>query len=346
MAEPIYNINFDVTRATASVTQTLVQFAGHYGDDKFARVTFTLDSTVPEHKYRIEIVDGNGAYDVTELLDAQDNAVSYTIPAEWTAAGTATLQLVELEISDDGKATAVAHFKPARIYFEESNQSGVSGEMQMKWQELFTAAESTTAQAKQAAQRIVSAQHIIENGEKIAGGANETANQAMTKALEALDEANDAYERAYSVRGVYVGPGDMPDGFNLQIDPSGEVFTDESFLCTNLDKNHIYGSSDEEIQAGIETVYSRMKPSSILFVIIGVTASNTSLPPGENVAFIFKSTENYGFVRTSTYWSWRSTDFINKRENGVWSGWHASVTAGTEPPGDSTPGLMYVQLVQ
>ena len=34
----------------------------------------------------------------------------------------------------------------------------------------------------------------------------------------------DAAERAQSVKGVYVGSGEMPDGYNIQIDQSGDVF--------------------------------------------------------------------------------------------------------------------------
>jgi hypothetical protein len=37
------------------------------------------------------------------------------------------------------------------------------------------------------------------------------------------------------VSGVYVGSGDMPEGYNVQIDPSGEAFAPEDFISVEVD---------------------------------------------------------------------------------------------------------------
>ena len=229
MAEPIYKIDFTVKRANPpeppTVTPTDVQPAGYYGDDKVALVTFALSEVVDGHRYRIEIVDGNGAYDITELLDAVDRVVSYTIPAAWTAAGTATLQLVEIEIGEDGTETAVMYYPPARSLFE-ARDNGPSGvDMQARWQELMSAAELASAQAREAAQRVVAAQHIIENGEGIAKGASALAAAALQQAGDACEKAAEAFERSKAIGSVWVGSGPMPEGYNLQIDPNGEALT-------------------------------------------------------------------------------------------------------------------------
>ncbi len=144
MADPIYKINFTVNRAVPSVTPTDAQSAGYYGDDNFALVTFTMDSVVTGHRYRIEIVDGNGAYDISELLDAKNKVVSYTIPRKWTAAGTATLHLVELEIGNDGAEKAVAHYPPVRLLFEARDESVPMGDPLPTWQAVMTRAENLT----------------------------------------------------------------------------------------------------------------------------------------------------------------------------------------------------------
>ncbi len=230
MVEPIYKINFAVDRAAPSVTPTDVQPAGYYGDDQVALVTFALSEVVDGHRYRIEIVDGNGAYDITELLDAVDGVVSYIIPAVWTAAGTATLQLVELEIGEDGAETAVMYYPPARLLFE-ARDNGPSGvDMQARWQELMTAAEIASAQAREAAQRIVAAQHIIENGEDIAKDASALSAAALQKAGDACEKAAEAFERSKAIGSVWVSSEPMPDGYNLQIDPNGEVLTMDEVL--------------------------------------------------------------------------------------------------------------------
>lgn len=155
MADPIYKINFAVKYpeeegAVPSVTPTAAQPAGYYGDDNFALVTFTMDSVVNGHRYRIEIVDGNGAYDISELLDAKNKVVSYTIPRKWTAAGTATLQLVEIEVGDDGAEKAVAHYPPVRLLFEARDEGTPMGEMLPAWQQVMTRAENLTEEVHNA----------------------------------------------------------------------------------------------------------------------------------------------------------------------------------------------------
>lgn len=44
--------------------------------------------------------------------------------------------------------------------------------------------------------------------------------------------------------GVYVGSGDMPDGYNVQIDPSGEVFSVEEIVDTTLEQAKASGEFD------------------------------------------------------------------------------------------------------
>jgi hypothetical protein len=42
-------------------------------------------------------------------------------------------------------------------------------------------------------------------------------------AEEALQKSNEAIERSEGVQGIYVGSGDMPEGYSVQIDPEGAV---------------------------------------------------------------------------------------------------------------------------
>ena len=183
MATPIYNINFDIDQAKQTVSPMGIQRAGVYGDDKVAKVAFTISNAntdLSKHNFRIEIVDGGGAYDVTELLDIVSNKVSYTVPAKWTTAGTATLRLVEVEIGENGDETAVLHYPPVYLSFADREDGTVMGEMLPRWQEIMTRLETSVdtaaasaadaAQAAREAQASASAaQHIastVQKGDK------------------------------------------------------------------------------------------------------------------------------------------------------------------------------------
>lgn len=143
MATPLYDIHFTADRAAPSVLPRKPQPAGTYGDDGFAQVTFTLVNAdeAAGHSFRIEIVDGGGAYDLTELLTAADNAITYGVPTSWTTAGIATLRLVEVVIDGDGVQTDVLHYPPVYLSFADRDDGDPMGEMLPAWQGVMTKAE-------------------------------------------------------------------------------------------------------------------------------------------------------------------------------------------------------------
>ena len=110
----IHTIEFSVS-ADGQITPASPQPAGHSGDDGAAVLRFHVP--FEGCRYRVEMVDGVGGYDITDLLDAVDGVVSCVVPSCWTAAGTAAVRLVVVSVGDDG-TTGKAHTHPAYLTFE------------------------------------------------------------------------------------------------------------------------------------------------------------------------------------------------------------------------------------
>lgn len=132
-----YTIDFSVT--ADAVTPDTPQSAGHSGDHKAAVVRFQVP--FEGYRYRLEITDGNGGYDTTGLLDAEDGTVSYEVPCAWTAAGIATLRLVAVE-QEDGAEIVRFHSAPAYLHFADREDGEPLGDSaRPAWQETLDEAQ-------------------------------------------------------------------------------------------------------------------------------------------------------------------------------------------------------------
>lgn len=172
MADIVYDIQFTVDRVTPKVTPTAPQKAGYYGDDNAARLTFSgVDDSFD---YQIEIVDGNGAYDITETLttDGAGNLV-YEVPSAWTAAGLASVRLVEIG------EESVMHYPEVQLLFEARDTGEQMGDMLPRWQSVMRDSEAATQDAIEAAEYATQAGEFaasqtpnIQNGEWYLGDQN------------------------------------------------------------------------------------------------------------------------------------------------------------------------------
>lgn len=196
----VYTLKFTVT--ADGITPAEVQPAGVFGDHLAAALEFAVPSQPTGCRYRLEITDGSGAYDITELLDAKNGVVSYAIPRNWTAAGTATVRLIAVTVDKNGEETLCFHAAPARLFFEERDDSTPMEDMLPAWQEVMTRAETVT------------------------------------------DTVYEAYASGdlHGHSGVYVGSGEMPDCCNVQIDPTGDVFTLQNRKFLFLGDSYAVGS--------------------------------------------------------------------------------------------------------
>ncbi len=133
-----YTIDFTVT--AAGVSPDTPQFAGHTGDHRAAVVRFSVP--FEGYRYRLELTDGSGAYDVTGLLEARGGTVSCEVPSAWTAPGVATLRLVAIEQGEDGTETVRFHSAPAYLRFEDREEGEPLGESaRPAWQETLDEAQ-------------------------------------------------------------------------------------------------------------------------------------------------------------------------------------------------------------
>lgn len=215
MSEMFRMFTVMVDAKTGTVTPNEWQAAGVRGDHRALRLVFEpLDR---QYLYQLEIVDGSGAYDVTEPFDAIGGRLEYDVPASWTAPGIAAIRLVAVGTEPD---SLVRHFSPIYLHFADREDGDPMGEMIPRWQTVMTEAESAAQDASAAA-----------------------------------DEARDAAFRvgaAQTLKGVYIGSGDLPDDYAVQIDPNGDPFTmDETVDATseNPVKNRAVAKEINDVNA-------------------------------------------------------------------------------------------------
>ena len=79
-------------------------------------------------------------------------------------------------------------------------------------------------------------------------------DEAGAKADEALQKSSEAIERAESVQGIYVGSGEMPDGYSIQIDPNGAVYE----MDTELNPTSQNPLTNSAITQNFEAANNRM----------------------------------------------------------------------------------------
>lgn len=203
----VWTVKDDMT-----VTPTNIQNAGVQGDNNVTRAEFSLPSSLCSgYTLYVEYVDAAGGYDKTEPLKVTNNKVGCLIPLSWTQlGGKATIRLVATKISGDTDSETAYTWEGRISYHSRSNVVGkIDSLIRGCLQAVLDAVRKATVDAKEAA----------ENAEAVV----EKLEDSASLADEAIVAANEALERAESVKGVYVGTGEMPEGYNVQIDPSGET---------------------------------------------------------------------------------------------------------------------------
>lgn len=144
----VYTVSFTVT--PDGTTPAEVQSAGVFGDHLVTELVFTVPSVPSGCRYRLEITDGSGAYDITELLDAQNGVVRYLVPRKWTSAGVAHVRLIAVKTDENGNEELCFHAQPAHLFFEERDDGEPITDILPAWQEVMTRAETVTQTVEQA----------------------------------------------------------------------------------------------------------------------------------------------------------------------------------------------------
>ena len=130
----------------------------------------------------------------------------------------------------------------------------------------------------------------------------ESPNQVLNLVLKKGDKGDS---------GVYVGAGDMPEGYNVQIDPSGsgdEIVTAESIESalgyTPADSNEV-GQIKEDIANVQSTIAAKMDSYTIKTVMDSVATPHTQYYLGNQTAvdIVLPDTANVGQIITVCWYN-------------------------------------------
>ena len=195
----LYNITF--TAGLNTVEPATPQRAGVFGDKGKAIVNFVLASGFSPGincQYRVEITDGAGGYDVTELMLANNGKISLEIPESWTTAGIAELRLVAVELDDELNEEERWHSVPAYITFDNRNNGEKALEAaEPEWRETLNKAKRAAEEAKQQAETAAACAVDCTEARTNAEAAAVSANGAKATVDAALDKISKA-EKATS----------------------------------------------------------------------------------------------------------------------------------------------------
>ncbi len=191
--ERTINITVD---AMGGITPKTPQYAGVQGEHNACRVVFDVSAWSGEpFVYRGEFVSGDGTGGTMDTLEAADGCVSFPLPATWTAAGGRAVARLVASVMVDGEETQTVYAVDVPLYFaaKQEYSAAVAAE---EYAGLTALVTSVQAAVDKVERRLADGSLIGPQGEKGEQG----------------------------VSGVYVGSGDMPEGYNIQIDPNGNAF--------------------------------------------------------------------------------------------------------------------------
>lgn len=196
--ERTVNVTVD---ATGGIIPKTPQYAGVQGEHNACRVTFDVSAWSAEpFVYRGEFVSGDGTGGTTDVLEAEEGCVSFPLPAAWTAAGGRAVARLVASVTVDGEETQTVYAVDVPLYFAAKQEcsAAVKAEEYAGLTALVTSVQETVDEVER---RLADGSFIGPQGER--GEKGERGVQGVS--------------------GVYVGSGEMPEGYNIQIDPDGDA---------------------------------------------------------------------------------------------------------------------------
>lgn len=190
--ERTINVTVD---AMGGIIPNTPQYAGVQGEHNACRVAFDVSAWRDEpFVYRGEFVSGDGTGGTTDMLEVAEGCVSFLLPAAWTAAGGRAVARLVASVTVDGAETQTVYAVDLPLYFAAKQECSVAVEAEER--------AGLTA-------LVVSVQEAVDEVERRLADGSLVGPQG---------------ERGeQGVSGVYVGSGEMPDGYNVQIDPLGDA---------------------------------------------------------------------------------------------------------------------------
>ncbi len=251
-------LNFTV--GIDSISPDTAQFGGVQGEHNATEIEITLtnelvsalNALMGEVCYRIDIVDGAGVHYLGEpmVYDGETSIIYELHQAATAQGGNAEIRLVFTEY-DENETKKLLYTFGMRLYFEPSFHGDeaevkavedLSG-LALKAEDCASRAERSAVLAKNAAylagQSLEEIDEIIfdtlddlkESGEfdgadgKDGIPATHRWNGTVLTITSASGTSSADLKGEKGESGVFVGVGDMPDGYDIQIDPSGETLS-------------------------------------------------------------------------------------------------------------------------
>lgn len=220
--------NIEYTVDINGISPATKQFGGVQGDHKVTKIVFNFSEGISDNikgcYYRFDVYDGEGGmiqygpYPI-EIEDSQVKKVTHCLEHDITkCGGTVRVVLVITKMKENETEFELYSF-PAILTLKSRPEGRV------KEGEDYT---SSTTLAESIEKAVENANVVVEayNSGKLKGEKGDTGPQGP--------------QGLQGVSGIYVGTGEMPEGYNVQIDPDGEA----TVLAT-LEAPSIVSSVDE-----------------------------------------------------------------------------------------------------
>jgi len=214
--ERTVNVTVD---ATGGIIPKTPQYAGVQGEHNACRVAFDVSAWSEEpFVYRGEFVSGDGTGGTTDLLEVTEGRVSFPLPAVWTAAGGRAVARLVASVTVDGEETQTVYAVDVPLYFAAKQECSAAVTAQ-EYAGLTALVTSVQEAVDEVERRLADGSFIGPQGER-----GEKGEQGVQGVQGVQGEQGMQGERGeQGVSGVYVGSGEMPEGYNVQIDPDGDV---------------------------------------------------------------------------------------------------------------------------
>ncbi len=204
---------------TGGVLPKSPQYAGIQGEHNACRVVFDVSVWADEpFLYRGEFVGGDGTGGTTAVLSVEDGCVSFPFPAAWTAAGGRAVARLVASVTVDGEETQTVYAVDVPLYFAAKQEYDAAAR-----EEVYT---GFTALAEAVQTAVDTVEKKLADGSLI-GPQGEQGEQGPEGPKgpqgEQGPEGPKGPQGEQGVSGVYVGSGEMPEGYHVQIDPDGDA---------------------------------------------------------------------------------------------------------------------------
>ena len=182
-------IKYHLTVQDTAITPRGPLPCGTEGDDKVAQLTFA--GLAEGYTYRLELVTGAGQYDITAPLAVADGTATWDIPTAWTAAGTAALRLIRLEING-GNEVSRFYYPPVLLRFDYRDEGSGGVTAAPLWQEYLTRAEQAMDEQAELTLRAEAAATMARPFSQAAAESASEANHHAETAAQHADRAEAA----------------------------------------------------------------------------------------------------------------------------------------------------------